>query len=85
MTHSPDIITIGIVLENIAVDAAQRVDYLDMYGSFDEWRDAQDVAEAWSWWYDQWTSIFPGVVDCPHGMSLQLCEHPVTHYREDWQ
>ena len=82
--YNQSIVTLGIVLENQALDAAHRVEYLNWYGDHADWVDATDRADAVAWWYEQWTRIHPGVVNCEHGMSLQQCYGP-AHYASDFE
>lgn len=78
--YNDSITTLGIVLENTYLDAASNESYLNYHGSMRQWENSVDELERAEWWYDQWITIFPGVVSCPHGMGLQQCVDPVNHY-----
>ena len=74
------IVTFGIILENTAMDlACTRPFDNDIHPNWDE-----DRYEQARWMYDQWQLIFPGVVNCEHGMSLQNCYGP-SHYASDYE
>ena len=80
--YSNTIVTFGIMLENKAMDLAchrPMNGFDDFHPDWDE-----DRYEAARWLYDQWCSIFPGVVNCEHGMSLQNCYGP-AHYASDYE
>ena len=80
--YPPVVVTFGIITENRAIEANDRVLYLDYHGEYDEWDDAKDLSDAATWWYYEIQRLFPGVTSCEHGMSLQGC-YGQAHYASD--
>ena len=83
-SYSQPIVTFAISLENQALEATDREDYFNDHGTYAQWEDAFDEVERITYWYEAITRIFPGVVNCEHGMSLQMCYGP-AHYASDYE
>ena len=79
--YNRNVVSFGIILENTAMDLAchRPFEDADLHPDWDE-----DRYEQARWMYDQWCSIFPGVVNCEHGMSLQNC-YGAAHYASDYE
>lgn len=82
--YSTSVVALAVTLENLMIEAASAVDYLDQgwgtQSQVDEWSSRLDAAE---WWNAEWQRINPGSTTCDHGLSLQLCYDPVNHYPHD--
>ena len=82
--YNPNVVTFGIMLENYSHELYAHADYLDWNGGYtDEWQDAVDRFARIQWMYEQWQTIFPGVTDCEHGLSLQNC-YGTQHYSDEY-
>jgi len=84
-SYSPEVATLALVAEHNHMNWEHRAWYLDRrFGETEAWLDACDHQERAAWWHEQVLTLYPGATDCPHGLSVDNCYHPIRHYDDSY-